>query len=264
MKRRPELAIPIAEARRIIAECQIRYPDEIDLPLIAARYDVLVEEKALKGIEGRLVRKGNAGVISVQEGIREPGRKRFAVAHELGHFFLHPKTRQLALCSAADMNRWSDRNQDEEAEANSFAAELLMPHDIFRPLIQNTDPGFAIIRELASTFRTSLTSTAIQYIKYTKEPCALVASEEGQRKWLYPSPSFGEDFWINDERSLHPYTCAHEMWKTGASDLRATDVPAGAWLRGFEPDGKETITEDSIAFPQYKETLTLLWIDEAI
>lgn len=262
--RKRERTIPLAEARRIIADCQIRFPEEIDLPLIAARYNVLVEAKPMKGAEGRLVRKGNAGVISVQETIREPGRKRFAVAHELGHFFLHPETRQLALCSAADMNRWSHRQQDEESEANTFAAELLLPQDIFLPRIQNTDPGFDVVGDLAGAFRTSLTATAIQYVKCTQEPCILISSAAGQWKWFYPNEGFATDFWIREDRAIHPYTCAHELRKQNGRQLRAGDVPAGAWLRGYDPDSKETVTEDSVFLTHYDQTLTLVWISEAM
>jgi hypothetical protein len=46
--------------------------------------------------------------------------------------------------------------------------------------------------------------------------------------------------------------------------LRASDVPAGAWLRGFDPDGKETVTEDSVFLTRYDQVLTIVWINEDI
>ena len=56
-----------------------------------------VRERQLEGCEAKLVRKGSMGIICVNETIPEEGRKRFAIAHEIGHFILHPGT-QLILC----------------------------------------------------------------------------------------------------------------------------------------------------------------------
>jgi hypothetical protein len=264
MKRRGEQTIPVAEARRVIRDCRIRYADEIDVDLIAARYDLLVEEKPLAGAEGRLVRKGQSGVISVQSSINESGRKRFVAAHELGHFFLHPETRQLALCTAADMNRWSSRHQDEETEANAFAAELLMPHSIFQPCVEGKVPSMDLIMQLAEDFRTTLTATAIQYVKNTSEPCALVASTNGKRNWVIPSESFAEDFFIKEGEGIHEYSCAAELVERGANHVRATDVPAGAWLEHYDPSCRECLTEDSMMLGRYRMVLSLLWIEQAI
>lgn len=49
-------------------------------------------------------------------------RKRFTVAHELGHLLLHTDSFD-GICAT--------ENQNEEKEANSFAAELLMPQEAF-------------------------------------------------------------------------------------------------------------------------------------
>lgn len=53
-------------------------------------------------------------------------RKRFTVAHELGHYFLRDKPQQ---CFA---HRDAGRVDNEERDANRFASELLMPEDDFR------------------------------------------------------------------------------------------------------------------------------------
>lgn len=66
-------------------------------------------------------------------------RKRFTLAHELGHFFLHKdvikKERLIVDLKAAVLYRTSENPNDiVEQEANAFAAELLMPEDIVRKL----------------------------------------------------------------------------------------------------------------------------------
>ena len=81
--------IPSAKAKEIIKALQIRYHSEIYIRDIAMERGAYVRERSLEGSEGRLVRKGDRGIITVNRWISEEGRKRFAIAHELGHFELH-------------------------------------------------------------------------------------------------------------------------------------------------------------------------------
>ena len=58
-------------------------------------------------------------------------RRRFTLAHELGHFILHPPRE--AYVDARARNERSTRGTDlEEIQANTFAAELLMPAKLVR------------------------------------------------------------------------------------------------------------------------------------
>ena len=66
-----------------------------------------------------------------------PYRKRFSIAHELGHHFLHLMEDGEILDKRADMFRErlvsvesSPRNRSKEVEANWFAAALLMPAEL--------------------------------------------------------------------------------------------------------------------------------------
>jgi len=94
--------MPSKRAASIIQERNIRYPSEIYVRDIAMSLGALVRERELESCEARLVRKGNMGIISVNRLIPEEGRKRFAIAHEIGHFVLHTGN-QLILCDEDDM-----------------------------------------------------------------------------------------------------------------------------------------------------------------
>ena len=62
-----------------------------------------------------------------------PGRQRFTLAHELGHWIHHCREQQempAVLCRTEDVTLGADRAK--EREANIFAAELLMPEDAVR------------------------------------------------------------------------------------------------------------------------------------
>jgi len=91
-------------------------------------------------------------------------RKRFSLAHELGHLFLH-------MGYLVNPERWGHSSEYcdsvyhrfgygiEEEEANLFAAALLMPEEEFRSAVFDLDykRGFPV-KELALRFKTSATA----------------------------------------------------------------------------------------------------------
>jgi Zn-dependent peptidase ImmA (M78 family) len=46
-------------------------------------------EKPLKQCDGRIVTVGSKTLITINSGIAYEGKKRYAIAHELGHFEMH-------------------------------------------------------------------------------------------------------------------------------------------------------------------------------
>lgn len=262
MKAPPRELIPVTKARDIIAKLGIQDPAEIEIELIAAHEGAPVMEKPLKGSDGRMVRLDGSAVISVRESIRFTGQKRFVIAHELGHVLLHPHVRQIDEVSIAQASNFSLNQEPEEIEANLFAAEILMPGSLFAPRIEKKEPSFSLLKTLATEFRTTLTATAIQFLRYTKEECVLICSKGGKRKWFRTSGRFG--FYLREEIEIHEYTCAAELGKLGKLHVRGSDVPAGCWLKNFSSQGKECVTEDAIHSTEFGETLSLVWIHDAI
>ena len=64
-------------------------------------------------------------------------RKRFTMAHELGHFVLHKD--KIDRCgSISDSEEYDGITKEEETEANAFAAETLMPEDKVREIFAET------------------------------------------------------------------------------------------------------------------------------
>lgn len=59
------------------------------------------------------------------------GRDRFTIAHELGHFFLHSNV-TLTLAREDAIPKHIPSYCDPEWQANTFASEFLMPHDMIQ------------------------------------------------------------------------------------------------------------------------------------
>lgn len=253
-------AIAIAKADDLLSELQIQDPAEIDIERIAFFKDAAVRYASLHGMDGCLVRNDDSAVITVRRSLKYEGQKRFVIAHELGHFFLHPNTRQMESVDSKQANNWSERQEAEEYEANLFAAEMLMPKRFVEMRIAGLEPSLELIKRLADQFRTTLTATAAQFVLTTKEECVLISSEKRRRLWFIPSKGFS--FRILEDDYVHGHSCTAEVNEDNRSS-RSSDIEAGYWLEGFRGDHK-SITEDAVYFPTLHRTLTLLWIHEAI
>ncbi len=97
-------------------------------------------------------------VIKINENDR-PKTQNFTIAHELGHFMLHG--RHLATLDEYDgrvkrntadcldpFSYLEDRDQLMEAEANKFAAALLMPPNLFRPAFSRLNGDISALSNL--------------------------------------------------------------------------------------------------------------------
>lgn len=89
-------------------------------------------------ISGTFIRKGNQLLIGVNKGHHEH-RRRFTIAHEIGHCILHSIDMLHSDCEDLEtvFYRADKVSNIKEIEANLFAAELLMPEDAIHTCIKN-------------------------------------------------------------------------------------------------------------------------------
>lgn len=108
--------------------------------------------KEFSNASGFLVPDKNAIFVNKME---SPGRKRFTIAHEIGHYVL--KHKESHILKRDELSSLGTNQQ--EKEANAFAAELLMPEEIFKFLYK--DVGLTD-RELAIEFGVSTHAIAVR------------------------------------------------------------------------------------------------------
>lgn len=97
---------------------------EVNLDRLTNALNIEVHTKNLGGeISGLLVIKNGRASIGLDSN-QSPERRRFTIAHELGHFFLH---RTLKETFVDEVFARSGNSNQIEREANAFAAALLMP-----------------------------------------------------------------------------------------------------------------------------------------
>lgn len=250
---------PAKKAADIIKHLRIKYPEEIIVELIAELRGATVVEEFMSSAEGRLVCTGNRGKITVPLSERNEGRKRFSIAHELGHFELHADQEPILLCSKSDMSDWRGYKK-KETEANEFASALLMPEELFTPRIILKKPTIKLIRNLASVFNTSLTATAVRYIQLTKEPCALIYSVDKKIKWYFKTE---RDFpyWMKKcGENVAEESFAYDAFDGKGGNEKGNLVEPLAWLNSSSYSNVN-LYESTIYLEYYNATLTLLWED---
>jgi len=251
------LVNPMKSAQDIIRQLDIRKPSEIQVELIAELRGATVVESALTSSEGRLVRRGKRGKITVPFNETNIGRKRFSIGHELGHFELHSHLMSYISCSKEDMADFHGYKKREK-EANDFSAELLMPSTLFSPLVIRKKPNMKLIQALADEFNTSITATACRYMQVTKEPCALVYSINGMVKWFMTNEF---PFFLKGKGDpLDEDSFAYDAFKGKGDVPSGATVSASSWMKNSDSRfGNIEILESTLFLEYYNATITLLW-----
>jgi len=112
-------------------------------------------------VSGLIAKRGPVSSLLV-ENDDSPNRKRFTIAHELGHYFLHLSTDGEFVDTPVDLQRASvapeSGSKRVEVEANQFAAALLMPE----PKVRQAFSTVRNVDELARLFRVSREAMAIR------------------------------------------------------------------------------------------------------
>lgn len=131
----------------------------VDVDKVAREMDAIVVRKPVgQDVSGMLLRREGQNVIGLNSE-QPPMSQRFALAHLLGHLRIH-RRRDLILDGAVRHrhgNLASMPTDREEAEANRFAAALLMPEGIVRDKAVEADFDTAaqLVELLAPRFEVS-------------------------------------------------------------------------------------------------------------
>lgn len=121
---------------------------------IAIKNGIKISRAPSKDFSGLLIRKDGHALIGVNSN-EAPVRQRFTVAHELGHYFLHP--RKDAFVDYRD-NKKEIMRTPTERHANMFAAALLMPQSLLAKDFKNfSKDGFTEVEleKLADKYQVS-------------------------------------------------------------------------------------------------------------
>lgn len=245
-------------AKALRAELQLR--GRVDLDKVTEKLNLSIRETNLVGCDGALLRSmtGSKGIIVVKQSIREFGRKRFTIAHELGHLMLQTES---AACISSDIGQWSETKKSEK-DADEFAAELLIPFDEVQSLINSEKPSLQLIRRVAEQYETSLSASGWRFCEIVTVPCAIIWSMNGVIQWFRKSDSFS--FFLRRGVTVPDASYAMAAHKGQKVPDEPEPVPASEWVEHSRILEGAEIWEQSVRLPWYDSALTLLWVKREI
>lgn len=244
-------------ARQMLAELGISNPAEVEIDNLAYLRGALVRDVPMSGAQGRSCRIGRRAIISVNDQVKYPSRRRYVIAHELGHLDIHRDKNQLSLCSEASISEQYD--QGTEREANAFASALLMPKALWDKRVDVRVPSLDVVSELSHEFQVSLTAAAIRFVKLCPERCAVVFAQKNSVVWAALGTDFG--YTIRRDDQLSTYALASDYFKKGTVNNRPETISARAWIESPRVGRDHDLKEHCRPISSIGATLSLLWIE---
>lgn len=184
---------PIKAANKILTLWQTHGPNtpNVDIELVvesvvnpasgADRLNIHIDD--LEDIDGAMVgstENANSFTAVVNRNITNVGRRRFTLAHEVGHFILHREKQRSFKCTR---EMFGDFDSDGlEAEANQFAAQLLLPPNKVREY-SSRPWNLETLQEIADKFQVSLQAAGLRMAKLSERPIAFVVSTSDIVEW---------------------------------------------------------------------------------
>ena len=147
---------------------------------IVEKLDVVFKEAPLpEGKWGTTLKKAARPLIIISNSIGNQDRKRFTLAHELGHLRIPHHQSEKYECFYWDIAEEGKTKNEQEREANEFAAELLMPMSWFAKDAENEDLTAEAIQKLADKYHSSFTSTALKAPQFMYGICGTILLKNG-------------------------------------------------------------------------------------
>jgi hypothetical protein len=190
-------------------------------------------------------------------------RRRFTVAHELGHFVLHRATQATFNCDKESVYTGIDTLKAIEREADDFASNLLMPGNMLRDRIDGKRIDIYLLGALAKEFGVSIEAMCIRLVKYTEQRAVLVYWDNGFLKYQWPSGEARRTR-VRLRKTADPQepilgTLAAD--EEIAQEWDGVDMPASAWCTSEASDIR--LRELKHTYADGNRVLSLLMLESA-
>ena len=259
------------QAQKLMDSCGLDEITDLQMNLFVSGLDAMLIEEELANCDGKIIFGNNKVVIKVNSNIQFEQRKRFVVAHEIGHLIMH-RNMQLPDDTFSNFNIIAGmenalKNGKQELEANEFACELLMPEKLFLKEAKGKKFSPLLIKQLSERFKTSLTATVFRYLQFEQlHPICLVFIENGKVKYWKKSDDL--KIWFGDFTRLAPPSdsVAAEYIEKDYDFLykleeKAQLISKSTWFNLGDYDEDSDFYEYCIPTRRYKTILSIIWED---
>ncbi len=226
--------------------------------LIHAR-NIILEEKRISNSDGRIVFGKTKTKITINTEINYVGKRRFTLAHELGHFELHHNENTHLEDNALTLDYFKSGNQ--EYEANQFATELLMPKKEFIAFSTNKLFSPNLLRDVAEYFQTSITSVAFRYLELGQHPIFLFYCKDGKVIYWKNSKDYYRKVKDITKLSVPDDSVAMEYFNEGiiyTKNESQQEIVKSTWFETNQYDINNQCFEYAIVTKKYNTVLSII------
>lgn len=218
-------------------------------------------------VSGVLMKIGDTYGIGYSESIANQGFQNFTVAHELGHYFIAGHPEALLVDGKHFSRSGFISTHPLEREADTFAAEFLMPWQLIEPLIRSARRGLPAIKALSDACESSLLASAIRYAERTKECVAVILSYQGKVEFMVASDAFREipgilEGWLKREHPIPFGVPSRNHSKNPVETLAFSIIEEGSKLSDwFSAAPNLEVEEDIVGMGRFGRLMTILISD---
>lgn len=252
----------ILKARKFVRDAGIaEVPVDLDRLAAAANAKIKIVDDLSDDESGQTTQIKGKHVIIVNGNHREE-RQRFTVLHELAHIVLELASQHHGTkLTTGTLMRYGKRPQ-EEILCDVFAAECLLPYDLFSKDVGGVDISMAAVKEFAEKYKASLTTTGSRFAVSANEPCAFVLSEDGQTRYVSRSKFLNElKGWIDFNRPLPLGSVAYRLVQNGSKTEDYDELASDVWFNGGIKN-RTLLAEESFLLREWNQCLSLIWFDD--
>ena len=191
-------------------------------------------------------------------------RQRFTVLHEIAHIVLElPSKHHGATLKTGLLLRYG-RRPEEEVLCDVFAAECLLPYDLFARQVADTDISLDAVKVFAEQYKASLTTTGSRFALNAKIPCAFVLSEAGRIRYVSRSKYLKElKGWIDFNIPVPQGSVAQRLIKRRSKFEDYDELPTDVWF-GTGIRNPPLLAEEAILLPEWNQCLSLIWFNDSL
>jgi len=254
----------ILKARQFVRNAGITaVPVELERLAAAANAKIKFVHDLSDDESGQTTQHKGKHIIIVNGNHREE-RQRFTVLHEIAHIVLElPSQHHGPKLTTGDLLRYGRRPQ-EEILCDVFAAECLLPYELFSKDVSDVDISLEAVKALADRYKASLTATGSRYAINAPEPCAFVLSEDGHIRYISRSKYLNElKGWIDFNIPVPKGSVAHRLIQGTSKSEDYDELPTDVWFNSAIKN-RPLLAEEAILLPEWNQCLSLIWFDESM
>lgn len=259
-----------AKAKELLEEIGIEEITDIPMKKIVSSLGAIYMEEPLSNSDGKIVRGKKKTLIIVNSNILYEEKKRFTIAHEIGHLLLHDKLDLEVHNENSNTLNWFKNTEKQakrgrqEWEANDFASELLMPEKLFRKISERRPFSPELVKELSQRFKASITSIVYRILTLDIYPLFIVNIHKGKVKYWSKS----NDLWVkvkeNTTQNPPDDSVALEYLESGYEYLykgkdKAQEISKSTWFELRENEDDSDFYEYCIPTKQYENIISVVW-----